>query len=55
MQPELLLFFAGYKIEESDTDYNFEAKTKLDYINVPIMAKYYIIDGLSAELGHKEF
>ncbi len=51
VQPELLYSSQGYKIEESDTDYNFEAKTKLDYINVPIMAKYYIIDGLSAELG----
>ncbi len=51
VQPELLYSSQGYKYEESDIDYSYEAKTKMDYINVPIMAKYHIIDGLSAELG----
>ena len=37
------------------TDYDFvELKQSWIILNVPIMAKYYIIDGLSAELGsHK--
>src|SRR5690606_12268567 len=31
--------------------YNYEEKLKLGYISIPIMLKYYFIDGLSIELG----
>ena len=29
----------------------YEEKIILDYVNIPIMGKYYIIEGLSVELG----
>lgn len=55
VQPELLYSSQGAKYEESESfeggSYSYEEKYKLDYINIPIMAKYYIIDGLSVELG----
>lgn len=47
IQPELLYSTQGVKA-------NFEgekADFKLDYINVPIMAKYYVADAFSLELG----
>ena len=47
VQPEILYSSQGSK-------YNFFAQDgdiKLDYVTVPIMAKYNIIAGLSAELG----
>ncbi|QQX76083.1 MULTISPECIES: porin family protein [Aequorivita] len=47
VQPELLYSAKGsnYDFSSGDTD------IKLDYIDVPILAKYHIIQGLSAELG----
>jgi len=53
IQPELLYSSQGAKqgsylgIDLGD----YESKVILDYINVPIMGKYYIIEGLSIELG----
>ncbi|AFL82071.1 hypothetical protein Aeqsu_2618 [Aequorivita sublithincola DSM 14238] len=53
IQPELLYSSQGAKygnylgIDLGD----YEEKLLLSYINVPIMAKYYIIEGLSVELG----
>lgn len=48
LQPEIL-----YSSEGSDWSLGTlgDANIKLDYIRVPVLAKYYIIDGLSAELG----
>jgi len=55
IQPELLYSGQGAK---SEYDASFgdsivigKEKFKLDYINIPIMAKYYIFDGLSVEAG----
>ncbi len=55
VQPELLYSSQGAKSEFTET---FEGVTvsanqeiKLDYINVPIMAKYYVSDGFSIEAG----
>ena len=55
IQPELLYSGQGAK---SEYDNSFgdslvigKEKLKLDYINIPIMAKYYIIEGLSVEAG----
>lgn len=47
LQPELLYSTQGAKGEISGGD--FEAK--YDYINIPIMAKYYVIDNLAVEAG----
>jgi len=46
VQPELLYSSQG-------TKWNFVGgnNLKLDYINLPILGKYYIIEGLSAEAG----
>ncbi|MFV5692305.1 porin family protein [Flavobacterium sp. LT1R49] len=47
IQPELLYSTQGVKLEV-DGD---KGDLKLDYINVPVMAKYYIADAFSLELG----
>jgi hypothetical protein len=47
LQPELL-----YSSEGSDWSFGTVGdNTKLDYIRVPVLAKFYIIEGLSAEAG----
>ncbi len=47
IQPEVLYSAQGVKLEfEGDN-----GELKLDYINIPIMAKYYIADAFSLELG----
>jgi len=47
VQPEVLYSAQGAKTSALGV----EGKINNDYINVPIMAKYYIVDGFSAELG----
>src|SRR5690554_6814940 len=47
IQPELLYSAQGTKF----TSNNSEVKLNNDYINIPIMAKYYIVDGFSVEAG----
>ncbi len=59
VQPELLYSAQGAEMEFSESfdefgmNFSMEAKSKLklDYINVPIMAKYYVIEGLAIEAG----
>lgn len=47
LQPELL-----YSSEGSDWSFGTSGEdTKLDYVRVPVLAKFYIIEGLSAEAG----
>jgi|SRR5690606_13034398 len=54
-QPELLYSSQGSKFEESESaggiSYSYEEKLKLDYINIPLMAKYYVAEGFSLEAG----
>ena len=47
VQPEVLYATQGAKYEDS----YFEGTYKLSYINAPILAKYYVLDGLSVEAG----
>lgn len=47
IQPELLYSAQGTKFPIN----NSEVKFNIDYINIPIMAKYYIVDGFSVEAG----
>mgnify|MGYP003113969917 FL=1 len=49
IQPEVLYSGQGYDI--SDRDNANDVEYQLDYINVPVLAKYYIVDGLSLEAG----
>jgi hypothetical protein len=55
VQPELLYSGQGAKFEDSYTDFGFdireEVTIKYDYLNLPIMAKYYVSDGFSVEVG----
>lgn len=55
IQPELLYSMQGAERSEVEEEggiiYTGETKAKLDYINIPIMAKYYVIEGLSIEAG----
>ncbi|MCK8520263.1 PorT family protein [Aquimarina sp. D1M17] len=46
-QPELLYSSQGNKVDESD----FESTTKLDYLQVPLMGKFYVAEGLSLQAG----
>ena len=55
VQPELLYSSQGATSEDSYTEEGFNVKeevtVKLDYINLPIIAKYYVADGFSIEAG----
>jgi hypothetical protein len=55
LQPELLYSTQGAKFEETAFEQGVtargEATVKLDYILLPVMAKYYIAEGLSIEAG----
>lgn len=47
LQPELLYSGQGF----SDSFDGFDVTGKVDYLNIPVMAKYYVIEGLSIEAG----
>lgn len=55
IQPEVLYSAQGAKYEESGTelgvDYSYKTTAKLDYIQVPLMAKFYVVDGFALEAG----
>lgn len=51
LQPEILYSSEGSKSDWSFLAVNEDTATKLDYIRVPVLAKFYIIEGLSAEAG----
>ncbi len=55
VQPEVLYSAQGAKYKDSGSemgvDYSYDITTKLDYIQVPIMAKYYVVEGLALEAG----
>ncbi|MFL9836355.1 porin family protein [Flavobacterium sp. ST-75] len=51
IQPELLYSMQGAKFETVDGLTVVEEDMKLDYINVPIMAKYYLFEGFSIQAG----
>ncbi len=49
VQPEVLYSGQGYDLVSRDNANDVEYQ--LDYINVPVLAKFYLIDGLSLEAG----
>lgn len=60
IQPEILYSAQGAKFEYTDfidvgvgmpQRFTVKETMKLDYINVPIMAKYYVFDGLNVQAG----
>lgn len=52
-QPELLFSSVGAKVVDSDIAYNYKSEDKyiLSYLNVPLMAKFYVADKFSLEAG----
>ena len=48
VQPEVLYNAMGSKATTLNT---FDSKLNLDYIQIPVMAKYYVVEGLSLEAG----
>jgi hypothetical protein len=51
IQPELLYSQQGLKYDEVVEGIEVRSTWKLDYLNLPIAAKYYVIEGLSIEAG----
>ncbi|MBS7254056.1 porin family protein [Flavobacterium branchiicola] len=54
LQPELLYSHQGVKTSFSDADVTnsvFTSTIKLNYLNIPVMLKYYVVDGLSIQAG----
>lgn len=49
IQPEVLYSGQGYDILQRDGADDLEYQ--IDYINVPVMAKFYVLEGLYAEAG----
>ena len=50
-QPELLYSQQGFNEDFSLADLTAENEIKLSYLNIPLMAKYYITDGISIVAG----
>lgn len=51
VQPELLYSAQGAKESSEDEFEKIESTLRFDYINLPIMAKFYVAEGLSIEAG----
>tara|TARA_Y100000385_G_C13063950_1_gene625787 strand:+ start:1044 stop:1655 length:612 start_codon:yes stop_codon:yes gene_type:complete len=51
VQPELLFSSQGIKTEFSEPGYSSEGSIVTNYIHIPVMAKYYVTEGLSLEAG----
>lgn len=55
IQPEILYSAQGAKSEYSETymgyTINYKSELKFDYINIPVMAKYYVMDKLAVMAG----
>lgn len=50
-QPEVLYSSQGAKLENTLLGVSVKTTTKLDYINIPLIAKYYVAQGLSIQAG----
>ena len=51
VQPELLYSSQGSDYDESDEGFDVSGTVKVDYLNIPVMAKYYVVEGFSIEAG----
>ncbi|MCU4176501.1 porin family protein [Carboxylicivirga sp. N1Y90] len=50
-QPELLYSMQGAAGSESYEGVNVDVTMKTDYLNIPLMAKYYVTEGFSLQAG----
>lgn len=51
LQGELLYSSLGAKIEENEDGFSGEAITKLNYLSVPLMGRFFVAEGFSLEAG----
>lgn len=51
VQPEVMYSLQGTKYEQSEVNYYYKGNIAMTYLNVPVMAKYYVIDKLNIEAG----
>ncbi|WP_299221998.1 porin family protein [uncultured Aquimarina sp.] len=51
LQPEIMYSAQGAKYEFSEVGFTDESTIKLDYLNIPVMAKFYPVEGLSIQAG----
>ena len=51
LQPELLFSMQGAKIKEVDAGIDYTIRMNMNYLNIPLMAKYYVMEGLCFEIG----
>ncbi len=51
VQPELIYSMQGSDYSEDFEGDDFEGSVKVNYLNIPLMAKYYVADGFSLEAG----
>lgn len=51
VQPELVYSTQGLQSKFNIGDTEITAKRKLDYFNIPVMAKFYVTEGLAIEAG----
>ena len=47
IESDLLFSMQGFKIDNSEGD----ASVRLNYISMPVLGKYYVIDGLNLQMG----
>lgn len=47
LQPELIYSRQGYRLKDGGV----KTKVRVNYLNIPILAKLYVLDGLSVDLG----
>ncbi|RYJ37698.1 OMP_b-brl_2 multi-domain protein [Flavobacterium anhuiense] len=51
IQPEMLYSLQGAKFKETEDSYTYTENVNASYLNVPVMAKYYVVDKFSVEAG----
>ena len=51
VQPELVYSQQGLQSKYDIGGISIEEKLKLDYINIPVMAKFYVVEGFAVEAG----
>lgn len=51
LQGEVLYSMQGAKLKWTSSDVNYSGKMKLNYITIPIMAKFYMYEGVFIEVG----
>lgn len=51
LQPELLYSRQGFEVNYGILGANYTAEYQLDYINLPVLAKFYLAEGFSIEAG----